>query len=828
MNIHRFQPHSLKARVTLFTLLIVVICMGALARYSGQMLQKSIQQLAGEQQRSALSVLVAQVNHGLQDRFSILETVASRATPIALDDQAALQSFLLERPFLASLFNGGVMVWNQQGGLLANVQFQASGSMANVLDPQDLASVLKKGQNVIGGVRRHDQLGVGVFAMAVPIHNVQGAIIGALSAVIRLDQANFLSALTAHHYGQSGNFFLIEPRQRLIFATSDKKRLMEVLPAAGISPWIDRFMQGFEGTARVVNPLGVEVLVSIEQIPLAHWYASVTMSPAEALAPVLSLRSHLGLAALVMLLLCAGLIWLILRHLLAPMLAAVKTLDGFTTKNQPPQALPVFRQDEIGHLVGGFNRLLDTLAQQQNTLLISEQFKQAVLNSVTAKIAVLDQDGVIVAVNEAWKRFALENAEATGHSAADTHIGVNYLSADQGIKADAASTDVMALREGIVAVLEGRSPRFYLEYPGHSQQQQRWFSMSVTPLGEAPLRGVVLSYEDISERIQAENQVRELAFYDPLTHLPNRRLAMERLAQQMVRARRTQCRLALLFIDLDKFKPINDELGHEVGDWLLQAVAQRIQSCLRESDTAARIGGDEFVALLPDLQTVDAAVAVAEKIRQALAQEFVTAQGAALRISSSIGVALYPDHGETEQDLLRLGDAAMYQAKKGGRNAVVLCAPVTPTPTPDVHRAARQSFVHLRWKAAFASGNPEIDQEHQALFALTNALLDRAALRQQQPLEFNAAFESLLKHVTEHFAHEEAILRAHRFTHLTEHAQEHQALVARAQNLYLQAQAAPADDAAAAGLVKFLVIELVTGHMQHSDRAFFTLFAGPG
>ncbi len=321
--------------------------------------------------------------------------------------------------------------------------------------------------------------------------------------------------------------------------------------------------------------------------------------------------------------------------------------------------------------------------------------------------------------------------------------------------------------------------------------------------------------------------MRELAFYDPLTSLPNRRLLLERLSQQVVRARRAKTHLALLFIDLDKFKPINDELGHEVGDWLLQAVAQRIQDCLRASDTAARMGGDEFVVLLPDLPDSDAALAVAEKIRHALAQEFVTEQGLVLGISSSIGVALYPDHGATEKELLRLGDEAMYQAKKSGRNAVYLCLPMSAESGAAVEPVSSQSYVHLRWKASFNSGHAVLDQEHQALFRLANELLDKVALRRQQPQAFEDAYNALFKHTAAHFAHEEEILRALGFANLTHHAEQHQALLNRASSLHQQLQGA-SDEAVAEGkLIRFLVSELVAGHMLQADREFSTLFIKP-
>ena len=528
-----------------------------------------------------------------------------------------------------------------------------------------------------------------------------------------------------------------------------------------------------------------------------------------------------------MLLLCLGLIWLMLRHQLAPMNAAVKTLDGFVRQNQTPKALPVVLQDEVGQLVGGFNSLLDALAQQQEVLRQSELFKQAVLNSVTAEIAVLDQDGVILEVNQAWWQDDLNCVPTSGQNRAAMKVGTNFLAACEGLEADAAQGDAMTAQDGIRAVLAGRIPRFYLEYANHSPLQQRWFSMSVTPLDGKAIQGAVVLLEEITERIQMAHQVRELAFYDPLTSLPNRRLALERLSQQVVRARRVKTSLGLLFIDLDKFKPINDELGHEVGDWLLQAVAQRIQGCLRASDTAARMGGDEFVVLLPDLPNSDAAVGVAEKIRHALAQEFVTEQGMVLGISSSIGVAMYPDHGTTEKDLLRLCDEAMYQAKKSGRNAVYLCLPRAAESSPAIEPVPPQSYVHLRWKAAFNSGHAVLDQEHETLFRLANELLDKVALRRQQPQAFESAYEALFNHTAAHFAHEEEILRELGFANLSHHAEQHQALLSRASTLHQQLHEAPDATGAEGELTKFLVSELVAGHMLQSDREFFALFAKP-
>ena len=678
MQIPSLPLQSLKTRVTLMTLGIVVLTLFVLATLVKGQLREELLLFTGEQQRSALQLLTSQVKHGLDDRIDILQSVAKLVTPKELGSTARLQSFLLERPYLVRQFNAGMVLWSPSGTVLADTRLSESGPAVTLLDSEELATVLKNGQVAIGAIRPDAKGQPASFSMAVPVRNPQGETIGALGGAIRLDQDNFLSQLTDHRYGRTGNFFLIDAKSRQIFSTSDKQRLMEVLPGPGVSAWIDRFVQGFEGTARVVNPHGVEVLVSVQQIPMARWYASVTLSPEEPFALIATVGPRARLTALVMAMLCLVLIWWMLRRQLAPMTAAVTTLDRFIQNNQAPQALPVVRQDEVGQLVGGFNRLLETLGKQQKVLHDREVFIQTVLNSVTAEIAVLDPQGVILAVNHAWLRYSAEDALATAHhSAPITGVGSDYLAACQAIDSDPTTGDALNAFDGIRAVLNAQLPHFYMEYPSHTPQQQRWLSMSVTPLSLASQQGAVVSLADITERVHMEHQVRELAFYDALTELPNRRLAMERLAQQFARARRTQHRLAVLFIDLDHFKPINDELGHEVGDWLLKAVARRIQNCLRESDTVARMGGDEFVVLLPDLQTIDDAITMAEKIRLALVQEFVAEQGAPLRISSSIGVAVYPDHGQTETDLLRLGDEAMYQAKKEGRNAVHLCGSST-------------------------------------------------------------------------------------------------------------------------------------------------------
>ncbi|MBE0474577.1 sensor domain-containing diguanylate cyclase [Rhodoferax sp.] len=178
----------------------------------------------------------------------------------------------------------------------------------------------------------------------------------------------------------------------------------------------------------------------------------------------------------------------------------------------------------------------------------------------------------------------------------------------------------------------------------------------------------VAVFSDISDRKASEERMQQLAHFDVLTGLPNRALFYDRLRQALAKARRDKTRLALMFIDLDEFKPVNDKLGHQVGDLLLKAVAQRLSDCVRRgSDTVARLGGDEFVVMLPEMETLQAATLVAENILQALNRSFDIGEHP-IHISSSIGIAFFPEHGADENVLLQSADVAMYQAKNNGRN----------------------------------------------------------------------------------------------------------------------------------------------------------------
>ena len=203
----------------------------------------------------------------------------------------------------------------------------------------------------------------------------------------------------------------------------------------------------------------------------------------------------------------------------------------------------------------------------------------------------------------------------------------------------------------------------------------KWLNINVvrdSPV--APITHYLASFNDLTASKVAEERIRLLAYHDPLTGLPNRLLLSDRLAHALAMARRRQGHVAVLYIDLDRFKNINESLGHAVGDKLLWEIAHRLNTCVREEDTVSRLSGDEFVIVVENLQGQGDAAAIANKVHKAFEQP-IQVDGRMLHASASIGIAVYPNDGDSAEVLMQNADTAMYQAKAQGRNTYQFFAP---------------------------------------------------------------------------------------------------------------------------------------------------------
>jgi diguanylate cyclase (GGDEF)-like protein len=210
----------------------------------------------------------------------------------------------------------------------------------------------------------------------------------------------------------------------------------------------------------------------------------------------------------------------------------------------------------------------------------------------------------------------------------------------------------------------------------YSESLERWFDVSAVRIGDAPDRTVAMLFQDVTERKRAEQvleasvlHLRHRSQHDPLTGLPNRLLFEERLELALAGAERYERKVAVLFIDLDGFKAINDAHGHSCGDVVLKEVAQRLHDALRTSDTLARMHGDEFVVLLPDVGGRDAIASLTTTLLAEMTRPVVIGDATA-RVTASIGVSLFPKNARHAHGLMNAADAAMYHAKASGKNTV--------------------------------------------------------------------------------------------------------------------------------------------------------------
>jgi diguanylate cyclase (GGDEF)-like protein/PAS domain S-box-containing protein len=885
--------------------------MWSLSYFASQMLRADMERVLSEQQYSTVTMVAAQINREFDTRLTALDAFAGVCANRLPAGAPAMQALIEQRADLQALFNGVVAVYGADGKVVAHASILAGRRGIDDMDVEVVAAAIGDGRASIGRPR----IGTGrphpVIAMAVSIRDDAGRIIGALAGAINLGSRSFLDQVSDSRYGKSGGYLLVAPRHRLIVTATDRQRILEVLPGPGVSPLIDKYIAGAEGSAVLVNPRGVEMLVSVKNIPAVGWYLAAVLPTEEAFAPIRDMQRRMLLATLLMTVLAGGLTWWLLRRSLSPLMIAARILSARHQDGQSLSPLPVIRGDEIGQLVDGFNRLLALLLQREGALKESERKLSEILENVdafiylkdihghylyanrplrellgatsegivgqgdehffdpatasrlrnndrpvlergevlrtedsivsprdgststylTVKLPLRDEAGRIYALcgiatniterktaevalraseqrfrdllrslpsvavqgyapdgttlywNEASERLygysaeeaigrnlldliippamrpavreAIRDMFATGRPIPAGELGLmrkdgsrvdvfsshayvhvpgqspemfcvdidlterKRLEADQRIAAIAfesqegmfitdADKVIVRVNQAFSSITgfsaeeaigktyrlldSGRHDESFFAEVAESLREKhtwqgeiwgrrksgeifpQWLTINAVRDEAGTVSNFVATLTDITARKLAEDEIRHLAFYDPLTRLPNRRLLLDRLEQALVASSRHHREGALLYIDLDNFKNLNDTLGHDIGDLLLQQVAQRLVTCVREGDTVARLGGDEFVVMLEDLsedmqEAATQTEAVGDKILGSLNQPY-RLKDYEHHSTPSIGVTLFSDQRETVDELLKRADLAMYQAKAAGRNTL--------------------------------------------------------------------------------------------------------------------------------------------------------------
>jgi diguanylate cyclase (GGDEF)-like protein/PAS domain S-box-containing protein/hemerythrin-like metal-binding protein len=368
--------------------------------------------------------------------------------------------------------------------------------------------------------------------------------------------------------------------------------------------------------------------------------------------------------------------------------------------------------------------------------------------------------------------------------------------------------DLAISRKSVRSLLEGREPAAkYEKRYLHKSGATIWMQISVSlerDWAGAPLYFIQLA-EDISRRKEVERRISFLAHHDRLTELPNRDLFLDRLSGSISRARRKHKLLALFFLDLDGFKAVNDNFGHEAGDAVLKMVARHLLASVRDVDTVARLGGDEFAIIFDEIEHAQDVAAVARKIIQRLAAPFVLPDKGECSIGVSIGIAIYPDNGAEIDRLMSAADDAMYASKRRGRNNY--------TYFEGAARGYASNHPWITLDEAHRLGEPEIDRQHQELANLLNELND--AVRENRTSEFIAQlFDDLIAYAEGHFAMEEQLMEKYAYPERGIHKNEHQRLIREAH--YLKEKLGQGGEL----LVLQSLKDWLLAHTMHVDKPF--------
>jgi diguanylate cyclase (GGDEF)-like protein/PAS domain S-box-containing protein len=790
-----YQRHSLKTRVTLFTIAVFVVSLWGLSLFTSMMLHADMQQALGQQQASSVNLLSQFVNRGVEERLRTLSKIAQHITAGQLSHPTVLQKALEDRLTLQDMFSGGALLVDRQGVAVADTLPENGRQGMNFAERAEIAQAMRQNKPIVG---RPELVGVHKtpgFGMAVPIHGPQNEVIGAVVGITDLSRPNFLNIISDGRYGQTGGYVLIEPQQRRIITATDKRRIFEQLPAVGISPAIDRFLAGFEGSQVFTNPMGVEILATDKPIRATGWVLSVMLPTTEAFAPIHEMERRMLVATALLTLFAALLTWWLLRRLLNPALATIKALTERADFGDTFIPLTPIGRSELGDLVEAFNAQLAKISEQQSSLkrqhamlartervahlgswqweLATDQvtwseelfnifqlefsenapsfaeqeklylspdllrWRDAVADAIAhhrpyeIELTIIRPDGsqrfcvvrgeVELDANQAVVRLygSLQDVTEAKRAQLRLRLAANVFDyAHEGISITDAQGKIIEVNEAFCRItgysrqeVIGKSPSilksgrqdaaFYQAMWQALQSEGVWSGeiwnrrksgevhpeiLNISAVHDA--QGVTQQYvalsSDITRRKEMEERIHQLAFFDPLTKLPNRRLLTDRLGQALLANRRSGRYGALMFLDLDNFKPLNDTHGHSVGDLLLVEVANRLKASVREMDTVARIGGDEFVVMLSELDE-DASLSeaqargIAEKIRSRLAENYVMAKPGESTETSIVehqcsaslgGTLIEPGTTDIEAKMVA-ADAAMYQAKAEGRNRVV-------------------------------------------------------------------------------------------------------------------------------------------------------------
>ncbi|OHC91301.1 MAG: hypothetical protein A3J87_02565 [Sideroxydans sp. RIFOXYB12_FULL_59_6] len=385
--------------------------------------------------------------------------------------------------------------------------------------------------------------------------------------------------------------------------------------------------------------------------------ANIVLDLTEEFSLIRSINVWLWIGQLLLQLVLFFMIDVVIRSFTDPLNKLQHVMSAMQEDGDLSRRVDIKSRDEIGKMADAFNALASSLqASVEQVSKGQAQLKLAaeVFVSSAEAIVITDANNNIMQVNRAFTQI-------TGYSAEDV-IGKNPRILKSGEQGAEFYKEMWA-----TLLATGSWQGEIMDRRKSGEVYPKWLSIAVVKNEQGVVTNYIALFTDITERRASFERIQQLAHFDALTDLPNRTLLNQHIEQSMLTAKRNCNKMALLFLDLDGFKGVNDTLGHHTGDMLLREVSRRLKHCIRETDMVSRLGGDEFVVVMSAINQPDDAKHVAQKIIESIRQPFAI-DGYTVNVGTSIGISVYPDDAEDSDTLKQCADAAMYGVKQSGKN----------------------------------------------------------------------------------------------------------------------------------------------------------------
>src|ERR1700674_498782 len=501
-----------------------------------------------------------------------------------------------------------------------------------------------------------------VLVVTTPVFAKDGRMIAILTGSLGLTHPGMLGNVAKTVIGKTGYLYIVTADGSLIMHP-DRTRLSQKAFAPHANPLFDRALKGYEGTEMTVDSDGRDALVSYRRVPSSNWIVAAVYPKNEAFIAVHDLIWRFVSFLLLACVLVVAAVWVLTRYFMRPLVVLTHHLATYTAADA--RIVPLAGDTGSGEILAlrsAFNRLTSRVHEREDALIETMHKYQLITDNSTDLITNHGPDGTITFASPVSASIlGIPHGDLLGHTLCEfVH-----------------PEDLDIVRAAVAEVVQTRALPTIIYRARHVDQHYVWFETTLRLMksntGEETQKILGIS-RDISDRRRMHRRLNIPARTDHLTTLPNRFLLDERFANGLAQSRREGSLLAMLMVDIDRFKKINDTLGHGVGDELLKLVGSTLKTCIRECDTVARWGGDEFVLLLPGLQDPNIALAIAKRCLIAMKQPFVV-DGQILHTSASIGICLSPDSSAGADMLLENADTAMYKAKARGGDCMILYSP---------------------------------------------------------------------------------------------------------------------------------------------------------